>query len=734
MELKSILYKMVIILVLSQQAKAQFQGEVYKQFTTPLVNVLGSSISAPWCGGINSVQVIQADLNEDGTSDLVLFDHNSNVLKTFLNIGTTGQIRYSYAPKYASNFPPVVDYLQLKDYNCDLIPDLFHKGSFGVAVYKGYYQNNELKFTFYKDLFFQGMFGPVNVYVQPGDIPSIIDYDHDGDLDILSYDVLGTRVAYYKNMQIENNAPCDSIQMSEFDVCWGKFYQGVHRAVSLGMTCKGNTAQGKKNRHTGNCIVHVDIEGDGDLDLLGGNISFADIQLLFNNGSDIIYEQDTTYQKNGHVLQMPTWPSPFHVDIDNDGDHDILITSHADNLSSANFNAVAYYKNLGTDAIPNFVFQHDTLLTSDMIDVGTYSYPTFFDFDKDGKKDLFVGSEGYLNNSTGLLESKLAYYRNTSTVGSISFELISKDFLQISSHQFNGLFPTFGDITGDGVDDLVLGLVNGSVAVFKNFAVSNTAAPNFFYYTDSIPGINVGNYSAPCVYDFNQDGKTDLIVGNQLGKLAYYEDTSSTNQKKLALKTVSLGNVKAGASTQLFGYAAPIIGRMDNVPKDFLLIGNVDGTLERYQDFANNWGTFTKVDSTYSYIKTTSRSVPAITDIDGDGNYDMVLGNKLGGLTFHKQVLTVNIPNELETPSSIDWVLYPNPVQNHCYIELLSLSSERNFELNLFNMVGQNVFSKILNANQKSKVSVEELPNGMYYAVITLEGRTYQKAFVKVAK
>jgi hypothetical protein len=78
------------------------------------------------------------------------------------------------------------------------------------------------------------------------------------------------------------------------------------------------------------------------------------------------------------MIKIPNWPSPFHLDIDNDGDKDILITSHADNLSSANFNAVAYYKNLGTDAAPNFVFQHDTLLTPDMIDVGTYSYPTFF--------------------------------------------------------------------------------------------------------------------------------------------------------------------------------------------------------------------------------------------------------------------------------------------------------------------------------------------------------------------
>lgn len=721
---------LIVLLTSNMDVFAQFQGQVYQQFTTPQVNVLGSPINSPWCGGINSTQIIHADLNEDGRDDLVLFDNNSQLIKTFLNTGTIGQIKYTYAPKYALNFPEVIDYLILKDYNCDLIPDLFHKGAFGVQVWKGYYQNNELKFSFFKDLYFQGTFGPVNVYVQPGDIPSIIDYDKDGDLDVLSFDVLGTRMTYYKNMRVENAAPCDSIQMVEFDLCWGKFFQGFYRAVNTNVSCKGGTAQGKKYRHTGNCVVHLDIEGDGDYDLLGGNISFSDVQLLFNNANDIIIDQDTLYQKNGHMIKMPNWPSPFHLDIDNDGDKDILITSHADNLSSANFNAVAYYKNLGTDAAPNFVFQHDTLLTPDMIDVGTYSYPTFFDYDKDGKKDLFVGTEGYLNNTTGLLESRMAYYKNTSTVGNISFELITKDFLQISSKGYKGIFPTFGDATGDGVDDLVLGNVNGSVAIYKNFAASNTVAPNFFFYTDSIHGVTVGGYSTPCVYDFNQDGKTDLIVGNQLGKLAYYEDTSSTNQKKLALKTVSLGNIKAGSAGQIFGYSAPIIGRMDNVNKDFLLIGNVDGVLERYEDFANNWGTFSRVDSFYSYIKTTNRSAPAIADIDGDGNYDMVVGNKLGGLTYYKQVLTVNTPPDYLGADDLNVLIYPNPAKDEIQIELDESNAMGKWYATIYDLSGRILSQVELSSTHSARVDVRSLTAGSYLIKVQYGQQYSTKMFV----
>lgn len=721
-----------VLILISNDLLSQSQGAVYKSFQDPLVTVSGNNIGSPWCGGINSVQINHIDLNQDGKKDLVLFDHNNNLIKTFLNTGIAGQTKYVYSPKYELNFPEVYDYLILKDYNCDAIPDLFHKGLYGVGAYKGYYQNNELKFTYYKELFFQGFNGPVNVYVQPGDIPSIIDYDKDGDLDILSFDVLGAKMTYYKNLRVEQSLPCDSIKMSEFDLCWGKFFQGVHREVITGITCKGGAAQGKKSRHTGNCAAHVDVDGDGDYDLFDGNISFSDVQLLFNNGNDAINVQDTQYNKLGHQLQMPIWPAPFHIDIDNDGDKDMVFTSHADNLSAANYNAIAYYQNTGTDALPNFVFQHDTLLTPDMIDVGSYSYPTFFDFDKDGKKDLFLGTEGYLDNGTGLLNSKLAYYRNTSTLGNISFELISKDFLLISSQNYNGLFPTFGDVTGDGVDDLVLGNVHGSLAVYKNFAVSNTIAPNFIFYTDSIPGVTVTKYSTPLVYDINQDGKTDLLVGNQLGKLAYYEDTSTTAQKKLALKTVSLGNVKVGSTGQLFGYSAPTIAKMDNTNKEFLVIGNIDGTLERYTNFVNNWGNFTKVDSNYSFIQTANRSVPAIADLDGDGYFDMVVGNKLGGLNYFKQVLNVAINTNDITSEKLNVVFYPNPTNDLLYFEFIQQIANQPATITMSDLTGRIVKSIQFMTNDQRNIDLSELTSGLYTVQLKVgKLSTVQKVIIK---
>ena len=715
--------------ILPFAADAQFQGKVFEPRQDPQVYVNSTVIGGAWCGGINSAQLQLADLNQDGKEDLVIFDNNHNqLIKTFLNTGAASEIKYAYHPEFEINFPKCDDYLILKDYNCDGIADLFHKGLYGVAVYKGYYQNSQLKFNFYKNLFFPGVNGPVNVYVQPGDVPSITDIDNDGDIDVLAFDVLGSNLVYYKNLRAEDGLPCDSIRMVDFDNCWGKFYQGIYRAVTTGITCKGVSGSNKKERHTGNCILHLDYEGDGDMDLMGGNISFDDVQLVYNNksisGFDQIDDQDTIYSKNGHALMLPSWPVPSYLDINHDGAKDILFTSHADNLNTANYHAVAWYKNIGSNQFPNFVYQHDSLLTPDMIDVGTNSAPTFFDFDKDGKKDLFIGSEGYFNNVTKTMNSKLAYYHNVSTVGNVRFELVTKDFLGISSYNLKGLFPTFGDITGDSVADLVMGNVKGTVAVFKNLSASNSVQPNFQFLTDSLPGITVNHYSMPCILDFNEDGKTDLLLGSQAGTLAYYEDTSSNTTKKLALKTISIGNIKSGSAFQFFGFSAPYYGKMDNTGKDFLMVGNIDGTIERYDSVINNYNDFVRLDSNYSEVQTTARSVPAFDDLDQDGNIDLVVGNNLGGLYYYKQVIQVPVGLNPQENTEFSFSIFPNPVQATFTVSIHSPFTAQSLPYTIYDVTGRQVIKGNVQSDKHNVISMQELPSGLYFIEIISASKT----------
>ena len=136
--MKTILLSIFVIVNAFHLSNAQTQGKVYEIFNDAVVNTYGNNITAPFCGGLNSYQIQHADLNNDSKKDLILFDQNNNLLKTFINIGTSGQVNYAYAPQYEKNFPIELtynNYLILKDYNCDGIPDLFHNGTFGVTAY-----------------------------------------------------------------------------------------------------------------------------------------------------------------------------------------------------------------------------------------------------------------------------------------------------------------------------------------------------------------------------------------------------------------------------------------------------------------------------------------------------------------------------------------------------------------------------------------------------------------------
>ncbi|MBP6456779.1 MAG: VCBS repeat-containing protein, partial [Chitinophagaceae bacterium] len=638
------------------------QIEIYRPNGDAKVFQNGKEALGGFCGGINSIQIVKGDLNQDGRADLVLYDQVSHQVKTFLNVSNINEIKYEYNPKYANNFPPIYSYLKLIDYNCDGVPDLFHKGQSGVWVYKGYYQNNELKFTFYKELRFPGAFGFPNVYSHPQEIPNIVDVDGDGDLDVLAFDVQGNFIVYYKNLRKDGNYSCDSMRMVLEDNCWGKLQQPGIRLHNLNITCTTPQIGYKgKERHTGNCPLAIDIDNDGDLDLLNGHVDFGDLQFFRNGGTstaNLITAQDTVWSANNDTVKLPepNWLSPFYEDIDNDGKKDLLITSHEDGINRPNFNAVMWYKNTGTTALPNFVYQNDSLLTNSMIDVGQYSKPTLFDYDKDGKLDLFIGNEGYLNNQTTISSAaSVAYYRNNSTVSTIQFELITRDFLNISLENHESIAPQFGDADGDGIDDFIIGLKNGTLNFYKNSAVSNSVTPILNLTSSNFQNINVGGKAMPIFYDFDLDGKKDLLIGNDTGHLAFFKDVSTIpNQKTFNLIKNNLGDYKTAKYFTDLGQCAPAISIMDFSNKDELLIGNQIGHLERFDSsFVNNFGNFSRTDSTYANIKTGYNFTPVFGDLNNDGIPELIAGNSFGGLHFYKRVTETNALKEIN-PTTMD--------------------------------------------------------------------------------
>jgi len=741
---------LLLLLLLPAVTRAQFQGLVYDRNDSATVFGYTSQKSMPWCGGFNNPQFAMADLDHDGKKDLVIFEPVSLQVKTFINTGTAGNPVYVYAPKYATNFPSIYGYLKLEDYNNDGIADLMHRGTDGypgVMLYKGYYNaNNELCFTYKVQLTYSNDLStvpPIATHVNLADVPGVADVDNDGDLDIITYSSLGNELFFYKNYQVEMGLT-DTMVIKLRDKCWGKVSQNtINRTHIMNYSCEAlnSTLLPKESggRHGNNGVCLFDNDGDGDYDYLDGNASFSDMQFLRNGkaqygGVDSMIYQDTTWQRTGVQAHMSEYPVAYWVDINQDGVKDILISPHSE-TGSENYKCILYYKNTGTVSNPVYTYQSDSFLITETIDAGTGSYPILYDYDKDGKPDLIVGSDGY-RQANGTMKSRLLYFKNNSSPGHISFTQVSENFNFISNLNLAGAAPAIGDLDNDGKDDMVLGQSNGNLTFFSNTASSASLPPQWPVsaalrdYNNGL--INTGNNAAPCIYDLNKDGKQDLIIGNQYGRLVYYENVGTTpGQLKLQLKSSTLGNIYVDSTMPITAYAAPYIGKMDNTGTDYILCGGGSGRLFRYSGF--QWGntaiSYPLIDTMYSYIDTAyaslqgysqninQRSTPAIADIDGDGKYDMILGNTFGGLTIYKQVADVIMsPNLLYTGNNRNVKVYPNPANETLYMNWDKAFAQGEVHITIYSTTGQKVLETTTDdKNTGTSLPVHSIAAGTYF-------------------
>ena len=766
---------LLIIALFCSPFLSRAQGKYYQPDSTIRVYANGMQQTLAWCGGFNNPQFAMADLNHDGLVDLVVFEP-WNSLRTFINFGKQGAPDYRYSPEYEVNFPPLLDYMVLADYNCDGIPDLFHQGYYGFAVYKGYYNEyNQLAFKFYKDLFYDNVVGstaPVNAFNNPGDIPAIVDVDGDGDLDFIAYDIMGSTMNLYKNFRAEKGLPCDSIIIGLKDRCWGRVYQGFYRTHNIPFVCDeshlGTPRLSNKKTHSGNTPCLFDWDMDGDYDYLDGSVSYNEMTFLKNGrmeynptGPDSMVTQDTMWQSTpgGTTIEIPTFPAAFNVDIDQDGKKDLLIAPNSSQLSE-NYHCIWYYKNFSTPGHPDWRFQSDSFLTDKSIDLGSNSYPTLFDVNHDGKPDLIVGSGGYFQTSDGTLRSKLSCYLNTSTAGHPSFTLQTRDFLGLSSFGFKGIAPTFGDIDGDGIPDLILGHTNGMLSYMKNLAGTDTASPNWvmtqLVLTDEDGDtINVSGDAAPFIYDIDKDGKKDLIIGNVLGTIVYYQNVSTTpGTIKLRLINTQLGGVKVDSNDFYGAMSAPFIGKIDSTGTEYLLVGSNSGFIYQYTGFqgGDTTATYTMLSDHYSYIDTfysiyahpstpfgyygSLRSTVTAGVVGTDGALSLIVGNNKGGLQSYKARKYTPFPiSHVQVPGAGEsgkLELFPNPTKDMITVSWTGIE-QPTVQLTIINMEGQTLYSTTANtADTRARISTDMLPSGMYVCMLQSGISRYYSKFTVI--
>lgn len=692
------------------------------------------SLKLAWVGGLNAPQFSAADLNNDGTNDLVVFDRSGNTLLTFVNNGTPNQSDYAYAPLYANYFPSIQYWALLLDYNCDNVPDLFTHTTLGIRVFKGYYENNILKFQLAKDLLrYDATPQPINLLVTAIDIPAFTDVNGDGDVDVLTFDPNGGYIWYFENTSQENGWGCDSLRFIKADPCWGKIYEPANaNAKWLNQPCPFGVNEQDVNitaRHSGSTSLAFDNTGDGLVDIFLGDISFKEICYLINGGTPsdaLLVEQDTTFPSYNTPVELPYYPASYRLDLNNDGLLDLIFAPNAEtgsNLSACSW----YYKNIGTNSVGVFEFVTDSFLVNQMIDVGDKGKPVFFDFNNDGLTDILLSNDFYYNG-----HSQIATYQNIGTANQPKFKLNKLNYLNLSALQKQSLYPAFGDLDGDGDSDMLLGSDDGTLIYYKNNASSG--APALFQFQQAnYFNIDVGSYSAPQIVDVNQDNLPDLLIGRLDGKISYYQNNGTVSNPDFSTVTTNnFGQVNVSGEF-IQGFSVPFLTTLPGYNERVLLVGNRDGELHLYKNIDNNLnGAFQLVTKNYSGIKTGSYSTIQARDINNDGVVELLIGLQRGGMCIYDTASVLINPVISLTPKTVqDFSIYPNPTRNLFTIECFTATSSL-VEITIFDLFGRLILSKTITGfRQHTQVDLNDKEPGIYIIRIQYDNHVSYRKLIK---
>jgi hypothetical protein len=735
------LFKGIFLLNLLCLSSTSF-AQVFTYFN-PEVTGPNGLIPNPWAGGLTAPQFSEIDLNNDGNMDLYYFDKDGFVHEFYINDGIPGVLSYKYDPSYGSNFPECESWVHLEDLSGDGVLDLMtftdEIGVSGIKMYEGSI-NSDGEYEFeaitnsedeYPFLVFNYQNSEVNIYSTKEDYPEFVDADYDGDIDILNFGSDGSYVKMYENVTDEDS---DQLEFVLGDFCWGGFKEGsLNQIISLNLTdstgcvnCLTNDDNPNQNPvHPGSTLCAFDEDGDGDLDLLIGDVTNRYIVFTRNGGSltnEWMTESDSIYPSYDVSAYISEFPVAFHQDFDSDGNQDLMITNFNQN-GVENYDLTWFYRNLGSDDDPEFSLESESSFTDLMLDFGSVSSPTFFDYNADGLKDILIGTEGYyLENG---YDPRLILMINTGTPSEPSFEIADSDFLNIQNFTSDKNFaPTFGDLDNDGDLDLLVGQKSGELIYFENTAGEGNTC-SFANPETGWKGIDIGQNSSPFIFDVDVDGDMDLLIGERSGNVNLIRNIGTpanfecNTDLTFELNNPFLGGVSAvGQSGGIVGNSSPYMLWVDGNLELFL--GAQSGHLYRFTDVWDNLeqgATFTDISNLVQLPHNGFNRKIAFANLNDDNLLEFVSGNRRGGLSLYgtdlEEFMTIDNTNN-HSFVDLGISVYPNPTRKELYV---SLGDDYKFEmLRVYDSAGRLVLTSM-----DSNVDCSTLKTGIYILEVSAE-------------
>ena len=436
--------------------------------------------------------------------------------------------------------------------------------------------------------------------------PQLLDIDGDGDLDLIVQEY-GGRLLYLARDGMEQGLP--------------RFEYRTNHYAGLDV---------------GEWARFTDLDGDGDLDLLA-EWPFSYIRAYRNEGlrgaiPTYVAARDTLRDTDGTAIFADRQNIAQAVDLDCNGLLDLFIGRITGTI-------VRYEAAERGAPLPRFRFLTDrfegiSIVNNQFGSLHGANTMAFADYDGDGDLDLFWGD--FFEQGLLLIENTGSCERPSLRSQPVRFPL--DDPLLTSGYNA----PAFGDLDGDGTLDLVVGVLGGAfdpiaTTVQNLHYLSRDSTGRWGHRTGQLlPMLDVGSESIPSLVDLDGDGDLDLLVANKIepgtrhtARIFRYENVGGRTAPSFVLR----GDLPIRGTY----HYAPAFGDLDGDGDPDLLLGSWLARLAWYRNDGGGAGpTFTPVDSAAITITRGSNTTPALGDLDGDGDLDVLIGEASGTLNYYR--------------------------------------------------------------------------------------------------